>query len=189
MWTPKLRMDGLGSVCGSQQKDPTGDQVLRILSGSRKKSGRRTSRGCLRKKGKASRVIATLEALATLLAVRAFFPLADPARRTRLLVVPSYTDNRGNGALLNKLMSSKFPLSALLMEFGEQLRYSGARPDVWWAPRETNCEADRLANGDTAPSSTHCSSLQPVAGLFSTKRSGLGKPLRLRRRGTEPKVV
>ena len=66
-----------------------------------------------KKEGKASRVIATLEALAMLLAVRAFFPLADPARRTRLVVVPSYTDNRGNGALLNKMMSSKFPLSAL----------------------------------------------------------------------------
>ena len=36
------------------------------------------------------------------------------------------------------------------MEFGEQLRYSGARLDVRWAPRETNCEADRLTNGDTS---------------------------------------
>ena len=39
---------------------------------------------------------------------------------------------------------------------------------------------------------THCSVfvsfLQLVAGLFSTKRSGLEKTLRLRRRGTEQKV-
>ena len=47
-----------------------------------------------KREGKASRIIATLEALAILLAVRSFFPLADPARRTRLVVIPSYTDNR-----------------------------------------------------------------------------------------------
>ena len=46
------------------------------------------------------------------------------------MVIPSYTDNRGNGALLNNLTSSKYQLSALLMEFGEQLRRSGVRPDV-----------------------------------------------------------
>ena len=58
--------------------------------------------------GKAARVIATLEALAMLLTVRAFFPNAQgPTQITG-----------GNGALLNKLMSSKYPLSALLMEFG-----------------------------------------------------------------------
>ena len=45
-------------------------------------------------------------------------------------------------------MSSKYPLLALLTEFGEQLRQSGFRPDVRWAPREANREADRLANGD-----------------------------------------
>ena len=85
-----------------------------------------------------------------LLAVRAFFPDAQRTQRTKLVVIPSYTDNRGNGALLNKLMSSKYPLSALLMEFGEQLSCSGVRPDVRWAPREANREADRLANGDSS---------------------------------------
>ena len=50
----------------------------------------------------------------------------------------------------NKLLSSKYPLSALLMEFGEQPRRSGARPDVRWALREANREADRLANGDSS---------------------------------------
>ena len=45
--------------------------------------------------GKAARVIATLEALAMLLAVRAFFPDAQRTQRTKLVVIPSYTDNRG----------------------------------------------------------------------------------------------
>ena len=83
-----------------------------------------------KREGKAARVIATLEALAMLLAVRAFFPKGQADRRRKFAVIPSYTDNRGNGSLLNKLMSSKYPLSALLMEFGEQLRHSGVRPDV-----------------------------------------------------------
>ena len=97
--------------------------------------------------GKAARVIANLEALAMLLAIRAFFPDVQEAKRTKLVVIPSYTENRGNGALLNKLMSSKYPLSAL--QFGEQLRHSGVRPDARWSPREANREADRLANGDS----------------------------------------
>ena len=93
-----------------------------------------------------------------LLAVRAFFPNAQGTQRTKLVVITSYTDNRGNGALLNKLMSSKYPLSALLMEFGEQLRRSGVRPEVRWAPREANREADRLANGDSSGFSPRFSS-------------------------------
>ena len=83
-----------------------------------------------RKDGKASRVIATLEALAMLLAVRAFFPKVQGTQSTRLVVLPSYTDNRGNGALLNKLMSSRYPLSALLMEFGEQTLRGPSRCEV-----------------------------------------------------------
>ena len=87
-----------------------------------------------RREGKAARGIATLEAFAMPLAVRAFFPNAQGNQRTKLAVIPSNTDNLGNGSLLNKLMSSKYPLSALLMEFGEQLRHSGVRPDARWAP-------------------------------------------------------
>ena len=123
-----------------------------------------------RRDGKASRVIATLEAIAMLLAVRAFFPNTQAAERTKLVVIPSYTDNRGNGALLNKLMSSKYPHSALLMEFSEQLRHSGVRPDVRWAPREANREADpdRLANGDTTgfDPALRLRVLPPVDGWF-----------------------
>ena len=78
------------------------------------------------------------------------------------------TDDRGNVALLNNLMSSKYPLSALLMEFGEQLRHSGVRPDVRWSPREPNREADRLANGDSSRVSPafRLWELPPAGGWF-----------------------
>ena len=54
------------------------------------------------------------------------------------------------------------------MEFSEQLRHSGERTDVRWAPREANCEADRLANGDTAgfDTSLRLRVLPPVGRWF-----------------------
>ena len=78
-----------------------------------------------------------------LLAIRSFFPATERSVKTRV-----FTEKRGNESLLNKLMTSKFPLSAGLMEFSEQLRHTGVRPDVRWAPREINLEADRFANGN-----------------------------------------
>ena len=145
-----------------------------------------------RKDGKAASVIATLEALAMLLAVRALFPGAQGNKRTTLTVVTSYTDNRCNGSLLNKLMSSKYPLSALLMEFSEQLRHSGVRPDVRWTPREANCEAGRLANG-THRGSVHlfvfgCSH-QKEAGSSSTMLFFSGQTQKIRRGSSERKAV
>ena len=72
--------------------------------------------------------------------------LLKPERR---LCWSPVSQNRGNGSLLNKLMTSRYPLSALLMVFSEHLRHTGVRPEVRWAPRETNAKADRLANGDS----------------------------------------
>ena len=66
---------------------------------------------------------------------------------TRVLIVPSITDNRGNGAVLNKLMSTRFPSSAVLMELASYMKTREMRTIVEWAPREFNREADRLANG------------------------------------------
>ena len=69
---------------------------------------------------------------------------------TRVIIVPSITDNRGNGAVLNKLLSTKFPSSAVLMELASFMKHRGMRAIVEWAPRKCNREADMLANGDTS---------------------------------------
>ena len=53
------------------------------------------------------------------------------------------------GSALNKLMSTKFPSSALLMELSVFLKKSKKKAPVEWAPRESNKEADALANGVT----------------------------------------
>ena len=36
------------------------------------------------------------------------------------------------------------------MEFASHMKHEGIKANVRWAPRETNREADRLANGDHA---------------------------------------
>ena len=59
---------------------------------------------------------------------------------TRVLIVPSITDNRGNGAVLNKLVSTRFPSSAVLVELATYMKARGMRTVVEWAPRECNKE-------------------------------------------------
>ena len=72
----------------------------------------------------------------------------EPGRtKTRVAIAPSLTDNRGNGAALNKLMTTKFPASALLMELSCYMKKMSIRASVEWIPREGNKEADRLAKG------------------------------------------
>ena len=59
---------------------------------------------------RASRVIAMLESLAVLLALKAFYSSDRDRGRRKVRLQPTWTDNRGNGAALNKLMSTQFPI-------------------------------------------------------------------------------
>ena len=93
-------------------------------------------------------VISTLEALAVLVALKLLYGETPRERHTRVQIVPTITDNRGNGALLDKLMSTKFPASAVLMELASYMRRMSLRTVVVWVRREGNKEADRLANGN-----------------------------------------
>ena len=77
-------------------------------------------------------VIATLEAWAMLLAPRAFFPAAHRHNRTRLSIVTFRHGQKGERITLQQAVTSRYPLSALLMEFSGHLRRSGVRPDVLW---------------------------------------------------------
>ena len=97
-----------------------------------------------------SLIISTLEALAMVVALKVKFGQEPDPDEMRVLVFPSITDYRGNGAALNKLMSTRFPSSAVLMELASYMRHRGMRAIVEWAPRECNREADMLANGDAS---------------------------------------
>jgi len=92
------------------------------------------------------RFIASLEALAVLSAVVAFGPEEGSTPTGITLLVPSWTDNRGNTFALSRLMSTKFPLSAIVMELAAQLEARGLTLELGWAPRAFNQEADDLSN-------------------------------------------
>ena len=58
------------------------------------------------------------------------------------------TDNQGNSYLLDKLMTTKFPLGVVLMELACQLGLRRACLHARWIPRLQNEEADALTNGE-----------------------------------------
>ena len=84
-----------------------------------------------------SLIIATLEALAVL--------KPKKGRTTHKL----FRRDRGNKSALNKLRSTKFPSSALVMELYCYLKRMSAKASVEWAPGTANYEADSLANGES----------------------------------------
>ena len=50
---------------------------------------------------------------------------------------------------MNKLMTTKFPASAVLMDHALYMKKMSLQTVVEWSPRTGNKEADRLANGDS----------------------------------------
>ena len=85
-------------------------------------------------------MIATLEALGLLLALLAFSPAQELNGTKTVIQVPTFTDNRGN--VINKLMTTRFPLCAIVMELAAQAEYRGVRMEAQWTPRDQNQEAN-----------------------------------------------
>ncbi len=50
---------------------------------------------------------------------------------------------------MSKIMTTKWPLSAILVELAWQLQKRGWLLRLEWRPRQLNQAADRLSNGDT----------------------------------------
>ena len=94
-------------------------------------------------------LISTLEALAVLMALKLYHGDEPGSNATSVTLAPTFTDIRGNNTVLNRVMSTKFPSSALLMAFSMFLKKSKIRALVEWAPQESNKEADEVANGVT----------------------------------------
>ena len=78
-----------------------------------------------------------------------FYGVEAQDAHARIQMIPYFTDNRGNGSALNKLMTNKYPSSAVIMELACYLKRVGIMAVVDWALRSTNREADELANGNT----------------------------------------
>jgi len=98
-------------------------------------------------RGEPFRVIASLELLAVLVAVMVLVPPQE-ARGTSAgrAAITAYTDNQGNGFVMDRLMTTRFPLCAVLMEVAHQLDRAGVVLDLRWIPRLQNIEADALTN-------------------------------------------
>jgi len=92
------------------------------------------------------RVVASLEALAVLVATLTLTEPAVGCTRRGTVMLPLLTDNRGNSFALTRLMSTKYPLCLLVMELATVLEDRGLALTAEWAPREWNAEADALTN-------------------------------------------
>ena len=93
------------------------------------------------------RVIATLELLGTLLCL-VLFDIKNEEEIRGTASVTGSTDNQGNTFALSKLMSTKWPLTSLLMEMGEQMKARKVELHLCWVRRDSNTEADAITNED-----------------------------------------
>jgi len=92
------------------------------------------------------RVVASLEALAVLVAVHTLTTPVVGCTCKGSIMLPLMTDNRGNSFALTRLMTTKYPLCILVMELAVALEERGLALTAEWAPREWNAEADALTN-------------------------------------------
>ena len=101
-------------------------------------------------KGHGSRTIASSELLATMIAVHLFIPLpSEPQQRTTgTVLVQGVTDNQSNMYVVAKLMTTTFPLAAVLMQLTCMLSLRNLWLNLGWIRRDQNEEADALTNAD-----------------------------------------
>ena len=91
------------------------------------------------------RVIAALELLASLIAVKLWMPTHDRHTAARCWI-RGKTDNLSNTFAVSKWMSTQFPLTIFVMELSESLRTSRCFLHLDWVPRDLNQLADDLTN-------------------------------------------
>ena len=101
-------------------------------------------------KGHGSRTIASSELLGTMLAVHLFCPLPEPGSPplVGLTMCGGDTDNKGNSYVVQKLMTTKLPLLAVLMQLSVMLSDRNVWLNLNWVGRLFNVEADALTNSD-----------------------------------------
>ena len=102
-------------------------------------------------RGEPFRVLASLELPAALVGVMVLLPESEWSRSsdsTGLLTIGCATDNQGNSFLMDKLLTTKFPLGLILIELSYQLARRRMALRAEWVPRLQNEEADALTNGE-----------------------------------------
>jgi hypothetical protein len=104
-------------------------------------------------KGEAFRTIAALELYAFLIGVMVFVKPTerndfDASLGMTASKFTAFTDNQSNQFLIDKLLTTKMPLGAVLMEVAWQLALRNVTAALRWIPRLQNTEADALTNAD-----------------------------------------
>ena len=100
-------------------------------------------------RGEAFRTIASLELLGALVSVMVLFPVAEvDTSSVGMASMSCGTHSQSNSFLLDKLMTTKYPLGVVLMELSCQLGLRRACLQARWIPRLQNEEADALTNGE-----------------------------------------
>ena len=100
-------------------------------------------------RGEAFRTIASLELLGALVGLMVLVP--DDLLRAETVGTATFTcgtDNQGNSFLLDKLLTTKYPLGVVLMELACQASRKKASLRARWIPRLQNEEADALTNSE-----------------------------------------
>ena len=95
-------------------------------------------------KGEPFRTIAAAELLAVTVAVMTFKEEAGWKDAEGRFSISGFTDNSSNTFVVDKFLSTKFPVSLVLMELAYQLAQLNATLSLSWIPREQNEEADDL---------------------------------------------
>ena len=96
-------------------------------------------------KGEPFRTIAAAELLAVTVAVVIFGKQAEWRGADGRFTISGFTDNSSNTYVVDKFLSTKFPVSLVLMELAYQLSKLRANLSLQWIPREQNEEADDLS--------------------------------------------
>ena len=100
-------------------------------------------------RGEPFRAIASLELLASLIGLMVLVPEGAAAGETSaILTLSCGTDNQGNSYLLDRMLTTKYPLGVVLMELAHQMRRRRLILRAKWLPRLQNEEADALTNLD-----------------------------------------
>ena len=69
-----------------------------------------------------------------------------PLHSRACMRVTGDTDNKGNSFAVSRAMSTKWPLTVILVELSVELRHQRLSLALDWVPRDENQEADDLSN-------------------------------------------
>ena len=98
-------------------------------------------------RGEAFRTIAALELLGALVGLMVLGPAIAQGNETAgTMTLTCGTDNRSNSYLLDRMLTTKYPLGVVLMELAAQSHLRKLTLRARWLPRLQNEEADALSN-------------------------------------------